>query len=497
MPQKVNFKKLFEQPERFLNEAQRFASTRFSDQNGFHIYGELRLSLSLSASEDTKNAVQYLKIIQAFAVAANACGKAIGAEILEVQGERIHLLMPTELSEKSVNDVLSFCITLSDIMYERIAPLAGNDWQGFAIALDHGRAILIGDGNGANGSVVSLGRCANEPAKRLNVATLAGKLSIRSRFVKHLGLGDLNVEWYSLDLRNPPATIRPLHLAFQKAPLYEAVAKEFGSDQFRKMPEIRLANTQYFEKTMKSRVTTPLKIQGFYFRADLDGFSAEVEQAFSSGEAGISSLVERFLQLMSYAEIYAVSLGRQVIRLPWAGDCANLVILPKSDEKYGDLQRTAPPLAASKWHDQKQGFILPTEKRWADFMGKSEWVIGCAGGNATEGSNGYLLIAPIATSGREFLIAAGWGARRSLDAQAIDGNQGGDTIIPKVDHQELDSPYQKLFDSIKGAPSFYRTKKKLSMKQIMDEASNRDRKTEMVKASGTQFVLPSAKPHYF
>src|ERR1700730_15488730 len=64
----------------------------FADLWGIHFYSDLRLELELSAPDHPLDAALYLRILQAYASIAEACGNSLGIEILEIQGERLHLL---------------------------------------------------------------------------------------------------------------------------------------------------------------------------------------------------------------------------------------------------------------------------------------------------------------------------------------------------------------------------------------------------------------------
>lgn len=490
MISKVAFKDLFTatvQEKGFEKEG-----LRFSEETGFHIYGELRLKLSLSASEDTSSAQQYLGVIQAYAAAASACALEIGADILEVQGERIHLLLPGLLTKENVQLALSFSLALANIVYEKVAPLAGEDWQGFAMALDHGPAILINAGNGANGSIISLGCCANAPAKRLiKEKTPAGHLTIPTRVLDIFHKSEKTNNWQVLDLLKPDALFKPL-LLWENRKRFGDLATNILKEELKKTPKVFYANLDYIEKNLGGNIINAIQVQGIYFRADLDGFSKEVEAAFATGEKAVADFVKRFASLMGYESVFLSQLDRRTITLPWAGDCANFILLPKAGESYQNMQRSLIPISAAKWHDQKSGFDIQ-ERAWKELMGKAEWALGIAGGDEDEGASGHLLVAPIQTHGRQFLIAAGWGVRRSLDAQMVDGARGKDTIIPEADFKALDSPYKKLFSSINSV--FYRVSG-LSMQKVRDIVTSFEIKNPPVVVPSVNVVVPKPRPYH-
>src|ERR1017187_4204614 len=97
MPQQVNFRTLVDAVNRnsvFWSAAPTLATQPFAVETGFHVYGELNLTLKLTAATDTKDAARLLRVLTEYVAIAETCAALVGAELLEVQGERIHLLLP-------------------------------------------------------------------------------------------------------------------------------------------------------------------------------------------------------------------------------------------------------------------------------------------------------------------------------------------------------------------------------------------------------------------
>src|SRR3954452_12751605 len=139
----------------------------FSIVKGFHVYSDLGLNLPLSAAEEDANARLYLEILQDYASIADVCSRKVNAHVLEIQGTRIHLLLPEDhLNVDSFRRLFAFCISFTRTVYAKIKPKAGEHWDGFCLASDHGPTVLLGSDCGG-GSLVSLGPAANKPAKRL------------------------------------------------------------------------------------------------------------------------------------------------------------------------------------------------------------------------------------------------------------------------------------------------------------------------------------------
>ena len=63
----------------------------------------------------------------------------------------------------------------------------------------------------------------------------------------------------------------------------------------------------------------------------------------------IKGLIQDFSRVIKYGDDFINQAGRPVIRIPWAGDCANMVILPKSNENIKDAKCYYPARGAHDW----------------------------------------------------------------------------------------------------------------------------------------------------
>lgn len=448
MAQNVELRALLESVGREIQpevRAARFGIDPFSDVTGYHIYGELNLTLKLTAATDAKDAARLLRILQEYALIAEACAAESSASLLEVQGERIHLLLPSKTVDAgSVSEMLGFAVAFTNAVYSRISKTAGKEFQGFKMSADHGRAILLASGSQPNGSIVSLGPAANAPAKELKKRGVAAHLRMRIEHYAYLVPTPGSQEWINVPVLNPT---KPVSDA-ASADLNERFVKksaDFIGESLQILPTVTYADADFLRSFAGGTIGQAIKVQGFPLRADLDGFSKEVEAAFAAGNQGISTLVQRFLALMHYPAQFRQKMGK-TIDLPWAGDCATVVVLPNG-AGYDDAREFLPVKAASEWHNQRSG-VDASQRKWSDFVGKAKWAVGIAGGDDHEGANGYVLVAPIAGRNRDFLVAAGWGIGRSLDAQEADGVVGDDTIIHHVDYTALDSAHQSTFKQL-------------------------------------------------
>lgn len=448
MPTRVELAQLIASVDRgILPEARdaQFGFMPYSDTTGFHVYGELNLTLKLTAAKETSDAEKLLRILQEYTMIAEGCASASSAVLLEVQGERIHLLIPaTSADESSVSELLRFCIAFTNAVYSRIQKLAGEEFRGFKMAADHGRAILVASGAQANGSIISLGPPANAPAKEMIRNGKAEHLRMRTKHFTQIGTSAAKTEWIDVKVHNPSTELTKYVSADLNKKFSDATTA-FMNEIANQPVQVAFADMAYMNTLGASPISKAMKVQGFKLRADLDGFSKQVEAAFAKGEAGMAALLSRFAQIMNYPREFKARIGR-TIDLPWAGDCANVVILPTNFD-YDDAREYLPVKAAGEWHKQKAG-IDSAKRKWLDHLGDAKWAIGIAGGDDKEGSNGYILIAPLTGRNRDFLVAAGWSVGRSLDAQECDGVAGDDTVMHNIDYAALSTSHSASFSAL-------------------------------------------------
>jgi hypothetical protein len=420
----------------------------FADVRGFHIYAELDLSLRLTAAEDPQDAQLFLGILQEYTLIAEACATRVGARVLEVQGERIHLILPTEEPTKdSVAAVVRFSISFTATVYARIGKRAGKAFRGMRMAADHGRAILLKAGDNASGSVISLGPCANAPAKRLR-QTKAGNLALRHEHHFLLTGERKSTTWVDFPVLEISEQTRPFSSS-ELSTQFDADTTNIMERLAPELPRVRYAYGDYLNQYLTESATGPVTVQGYFVRADLDGFSKQVQTAFEKGESAIRELVARFFRILSYPDEFRKRMTR-TIKLPMAGDCANLVVIPAS-ESYDDSREHYPVKASSEWHSLGRG-RTSTGVNWGDELAGARWSVGIAGGGEDE-SSGVVLIATLKGRDRDFLVAAGWSVGRSLDAQESEGVKADDTVVPDEDYSALDTPHQKPFK--RHGPTFW------------------------------------------
>jgi hypothetical protein len=478
--------------ERGIHEFSRIDGGRFAFSRGFHVYGDLRINLTLSAAEDDSSARRFLQIIDTYSAIAEECARSVGTEILELQGERIHALTPGEtLSEEVFQRLFAFSIALTNAVYEEIAPAAGEHWGGFSMAADFGPAVLIASDCGG-GSVVSLGNAANTPAKRLGRTPVveAGHLALRRHVHEAIEHTLGNAEWIEVNVLQPPEKISRFSNYALNEKLVTLAAAELGRPTSYR--NIIVAKAAYVDDPSRFSVAEPFRVQGHCLRADLDGFTNQVEAAFKSGPEAVKRLVKRFHDIMGYARDYARSLNRPVIEMPWAGDCATIILMPRDTETYHDTSRYLPVTAAVKWHDQE---AAETTDRiaWRKLLESAMWALGVAGGNDEEGSNGVMLIANVRSSRRAFRVAVGWAPRRSNDGYQASGVRAGDTVIHNVDYQNIDDDYKEAFREL---DSRFRVAPLMKLRELITQKTATLGNSTPLQMPAIVRPIPAPRPHW-
>ena len=395
----------------------------YHDGTGFHIYTLLSLTNDLSNPQDNKSAEALFEVVQRYADLVAGCLSITEGKILEVQGERLHIFVPGELNCQTAEDVATLCAALTNVVYDQKYRLGNTHFNGFKICLDYGRAIILKTGVAVSYSLISLGPCANDPAKHLS--DVAAEHTAFSIAIAELLFDDVDrrKSWHEINLHDRkafPSAFEPrrfnsiISSASSIDPVYQA--GRFSVD----------ANASFIPGN--NRLPRAVFVQGLFLRADLDGFTSRVKRAFD--DDNIEGLIQDFSRVIKYGDDFINQAGRPVIRIPWAGDCANMVILPKSNENIKDAKCYYPARGA---HDWLSRYDENLEEPYQD----AAWRVSICAGNDSTGKC-RILIAPIEADGHKFLFAAGWGVGRSLDAQEQEGAGADVSLTSKEDYDDLE-----------------------------------------------------------
>ena len=416
----------------------------YADEVGFHLYAELRLTLNVSAPEDSDSINRYLNLVEQFAEIAQGAINLVGGRILEVQGQVIHFFIQAS-SQGDVSRPLTFATALIRMAYAQIKPAAGDRvWKGFAVAFDHGRTVMLSAPFGG-GSVVSLGPAANRPAKRLGKGVPSGHVAVPWQLAAGVECGRREDDWKLIQVEQSSEDLKSYFDENLEGPLGKLAKKVLQSPRTAGREFVKVIGSD-------SLASKPFVGQVVCIRADLDGFTKAVNRAFEKGESGVQALVEEFTKIMAYPTqfIRRGLNGRGVVELPWAGDCCTLAVIPSPQEGIEGLRGVAPVELGREWHDigEKEA------KYWRPVLQGAAWATGFASGGRDEG-DGWVVVAEIGIGTRRFRIIAGWGARKAKDAQEAPGVQAGGIAVPNEDYRLLDTELKTLFRQEIGHPSVW------------------------------------------
>ena len=458
----------------------------FADVWGIHFYSDLRLELELSAPDHPLDAALYLRILQTYASIAEACGNSLGIEILEIQGERLHLLW--EVAAPRPNEglkLVDFSRAFHALASQRIAEEAPGYRFTLRFAADYGRALIIrAAGRDFSDSVISFGDAANRPAKRLVVPLGRGGVPAGSLSVTALAVGESSKgepKWLDIDVASQAFLEKTRNDTFESA---KAI-----------LANVEVSNQRLVKASIAPNplnlVESPRFRRGFMLRADLDGFSARVRSAFIDGDYGMQKLVEEFSTLMDYPKAFSDKLPSsvQTIVFPWAGDCANLFL---TCEDYDSERGYLPNRLGLEWHTLADQVRQGTA--WRKSMAQAKWVVAMAGGDPSVERHGSILTANVAASGRLFYVGAGWSWRRSLDAEQSDGLTRDDTVVQVEDFSGLSKPYRDAFKDHPDNPTLFKVASLEALKQT-DQGLREELARESLETKYGSITIPRQKPY--
>lgn len=494
----LNIRDFFE--EKFTSESIRKLSVDFTPfsyaRDCWHVYGDLRLNNELEAPTDSRKAEQLLRVLEQYVQAAEAAISIpeVSGYIIEVQGTRIHAIIPDESA--SYLKPLAFAKGLHDAVYSEIRRTAGDNFQSFAAAADFGDAILVRSRFHEVLSEVSLGDVANAPAKRLGLTPIvdAHHLAMRTLSKPPQAKSQGVPGWHETDLEK-------VLLPEQQKQLAEKVTKRFvefsRETTFRESFDIQSGLNLYTEARAYLPEARPVQTFGFCMRADLSGFTAKVKDAQESGVAAMAQLAQEFSSIMKQGERYIENFGKPITPLPWAGDCSVLIFPASTLASYKNEKKVTPVRASVDWSNQvKEGQFFTEQDD------SVSWAIGIGGGEHTPApnSNGNVLIVELQGQRRPFPIAIGPGVKRALDAEQADGLNGNETAMLKHDVSELKEELQEPFQDLVNAKNKTSTLfDKVSQSSLEKALSGKKKKVVAAIATSEATKsnrLPASEPYH-
>lgn len=400
--------------------------------DGWHIYVKVRIPLRFWSPKKQSDVARVMKFIELFAKTANMVADNFNIQLLEIQGKVLHFILEQPHARPEV--IRRFANVLMNVLYPTLNKFDREINDGIAITADYGEAVLLTTNTA---SIISLGESACRPAKRL--------VHTRSRTLEYYYANQWHVDRIKIltpnELRQKPWSHIYNDLSSRGAILTETISKSdldilFGEN----------IHSRFYEEGF-SPFQQAATIQGFFARADLDGFTAKVKSAFESSDSGesIGEVVKEFREITEEAENLITGFGEhKTISLNWAGDCANFIVLPLETEDFKFAQDYLPATIGARWHSKF--------KKSSTDCG---WVVGVSGAPMDQQDiPGTITISTLEIDGLNFRIAAGWSVGESLRAQEVEGAIKRDTIINADDYRQLDENHSSHFKALKSTNYF-------------------------------------------
>lgn len=419
----------------------------YSDLTLAHIYIKLDFKPQFENATTAEDARGFLRSVARAAMAADGVAQLHGGWLLEVQGSTIHVGLPlsTTAQRSVIGDLHGALRMVFNDPESRV--------DGWRMTVDGGNTLVV-PGRGVHGdeSYVSLGRSANRPAKHL-YAQLELPENRRSLKCFHVAIRDPKTgEW-----RHEHLDRFPMYLTETKSVAEAARSAEPTLHFFEAVGRERFVMAQALPIGPAGTPSSPSPDKphtyfGWVMRADLDGFSARVDECFDQGEK-LKELGEQFIQIMEAAARFVELHKETLAQLPWAGDnfTAAAVFTSKTDYDSAAPER----LAELSLDFEKE---MKAEAVACDFGG---WAHGVAGGIVHGNSHGNVYMAGVEVGGRRFLVGAGEGFGRSTQAFGDINPKPSEIVLYKPDWERLDHAYKDLFQ-----PATTRRREKSSLYRI-------------------------------
>lgn len=418
---------------------------------GWHFYTYLRFTQDIERATDHWQAQKQMEILKHYCVAARLATQRFSfAALLEVQGDVNHFFLDLDDSSVSVKKVERFASYLTSLVEARIKVLAPDDFQQYHQAADYGNSVLVSvpSFEEASASIISLGDCANRPAKQMGESqtNIRRPLWLPTQYVDG---GDARTNWTAIETLDDDVCQNKRVASHSKdAAAFQTELRNVTLNAPRRQgssSRLVLCHAQPLRKPHEPPATPddPEIIDAFLFRADLDGFTAQVRDAFERGADAVSKLVKRFVKITRYVQVLKEQVTFDVVDLSWSGDCANFLVKLPDGESYETAAHYLPLEMAKLWYGLLDEQINGDDRTWREFMGSGgdiDWVLCPAGGR--------LFVADLYADGRTFRIASGWPTGISRDGVNREGTQQGWTVMHRENVRELAPDGQSIFENL-------------------------------------------------
>lgn len=414
---------------------------------GHHLYVKLDLRPGLTTSSLNEDRHKSINLLGELTQAIRSIVHQFDGALLEAQGPVVHAFIPDDEN----GDAAKLAASAIHIFIEKkIKPSAGTDFHKAVAAICYGPTIFVAsvDRHGDN-SIVSLAPAANAPAKVL--------WRDSDRFASG---STLKVEVdgrYSL-IRDE------IQVSFSTKNVCELLVNASLS-----LPHLQKESRELSVPSVGSSDSPTLKEPHESFsisiRADMDGFTRKVENAFRLGRVAVMELADEFHEIMMHARAFGVETN--AIHLPWAGDCFNLLL---ANDDRNDYQ------------ENRKRKILEILSEFEEHMTASfpnvKWSYSCAGGEIENAQKCNTLISRLKLGDTSLLLATGLPVERSLRGLVEKSPSSGQGVLWKGDVASLDADLQRIMHSASGGENY------------------RSFKIEEIRKASIHSYFPPPKPAY-
>ena len=304
--------------------SQRLGNVHYWDGYGFHFYAMLR-PVKRIAEAKSKRAMEYAeRVLKNYTQAASAASRYYGSEcrILEHQGWVIHFYIVTDKREK----IVGFAKLLSTLVEGRVMESFDEVTLQFHMAAEYGRSLLIAVDSAtseeAAKSCVSLGPCANDPAKKMGEST---EKSSRPLWIRLADEGKWDVEDCQPDEANVSRICEDVM----------PTARNFAAEKKVDKTSVAVCRAQPLKEAVAD--SDDGYLEAYCFRSDMDGFTKAVKKAFESTDVrAIVELATNFVGYMQAVNEWQVKDPIvNMVPYPWAGDCCTMLARPNYGKEFG------------------------------------------------------------------------------------------------------------------------------------------------------------------
>lgn len=394
--------------------------------SGHHIYVMIKVKPPTENSAVNIDRKRHLELLGELTLGVRDIVRDSEGALLEAQGPVIHCFVPDSSGSESV--ALKVITNIGIFTQTIFMKHYGDEVEKIVIAQGHGDSLFVNSlSKQRDHSIVSIAPSANYSAKELwkNEKTsqngdvfLVGKNSdVRRTNVSYL-LADKKVDSKQLDAN------------FSNA---------------RGMVKISAANASLPDSNSPESPTLeePHESYSISFRADMDGFTAKVADAFKQGQDDVYQLGELFYDVMVQARDFCKEYD--LVQMPWAGDCFNALIMHDCDDREA-------------YQEKRKNTIINIAVEFETYMKRKfpeiNWAFSTAAGDLENAQKCNLLVARLELDGINLLVSAGKPVVRSLRGLVSESPTAGRGVLWREDATMLEKNYRQILKECLGGENF-------------------------------------------